>query len=308
MATNRQEISVSQVDPEFRMIPNNEIRRYEHQPRRHFDEQSIKDLSVSIRDNGQTTAVIVTQRPGEDFYVLIGGERRWRACGILSKEDGKPYLVKTVIEQYVDEYWLFRLAFLDNLHREDMAPLDIAAGFERLRTSGLSVEKIAKLYGKSVPFVYSYLGLNGLDDRVKALMHPDRPKDGRLGVTQAIEISKVTDLDLQFQIADEAVVSRMTVRDLQVLTVQQAEEAGVALRSPIRAAAKARTPNKDYELLKTFLKNAERWLDRETDRLDFANMYVNRGNPEDDLLADTETINRLLQKMRKLKLEIGKSL
>ena len=250
---------LGQVKPELRMIPHDEIHRYEHQPRRHFDEQGIKDLAVSIRENKQTTAVIVTQRPHQDFYVLIGGERRWRACGILSREDGKPYLVKAVVEQYVDEDWLFRLAFLDNLHREDMPPLDIAAGFERLRQSGMSVQSISKLYGKSEPFVYSYLGLNGLDDRVKALMHPTRPKDGRLGVTQAIEISKVTDLNLQFQIADEAVISRMTVRDLQVLTVQQAEEAGVSLRSPIRTPLKARSPNKDYELLKTFLTNSERW-------------------------------------------------
>jgi ParB/RepB/Spo0J family partition protein len=307
MTTNVIEVTKA-GEPAFRMIPQNEIRRYEHQPRRHFDEQTIKELAVSIRENGQATAVIVTQRPNEDFYILIGGERRWRACSLLSQEQGSSYPVKAVIEQYVDEDWLFKMAFLDNLHREDMAPLDIAAGFERLRESGMSVENIAKLYGKSIPFVYNYLGLNGLDDRVKALMHPSLGKDRRLGVTQAVEISKITDRELQFQIADEAVVSRMTVRDLQFMAIQQADEAGIPLRASIATSARQRSPSKDYELLSRFLQNTERWLDREPHRLDFSGLYANRINAEEDLMADMETINRLLQKMRKLKLDVGKSL
>jgi ParB family transcriptional regulator, chromosome partitioning protein len=307
MATKTEEVTeVGQ--PSFRMIPSNEIRRYEHQPRRHFDEQSIKELAVSIDENGQATAVIVTRRPNEDFYILIGGERRWRACGLLAKKQGSPWLVKANIEPYVDEDWLFKMAFLDNLHREDMMPLDIAAGFERLRQSSMSVENIAKLYGKSVPFVYNYLGLNGLDERVKALMHPDRPKDKRLGVTQAVEISKITDHNLQFQIADEAVVSRMTVRDLQVMAIQQSEEMGVPLRVAITKPARSRVGSDDYAILTTFLRNTESWLDRELRRLDFTGMYINRTDAEDDVMADTETLNRLLQKMRKLKLEVGKSL
>tara|TARA_B100000508_G_scaffold136238_1_gene129005 strand:+ start:408 stop:1328 length:921 start_codon:yes stop_codon:yes gene_type:complete len=295
------------VETIFQMIPHDQITRYEEQPRTHFDERGIAELAESIRENGQNTPILVTQRPGEKHYVLIGGERRWRACELLSKENGSPFMMKAVVEPYVDEDTLFSAAFIDNLHRVDMPPLDVAAGFERLRGRGKSVEQIAKLYGKSVPFVYNYLGLNGLDDRVKALMDPTLPREKRLGVTQAIEVSKITNRDLQFQVAEEAVISRMTVRDMQLAAAQQAEEMGIPLR-PGKEVARPRKPSDDYEILKTFLRKTESWLDRELQRMDFSEIYGHRDDAEDEVLADTETVNRLLQKMRKLKLGIGKSL
>jgi len=296
-----------QVETTFQMVPHDQIKRYEKQPRTYFDQRGIAELAESIRENGQNTSILITKRPGEEHYVLIGGERRWLACGIISEEQGSPFMMKSVVEPYVDEETLFSAAFIDNLHRVDMPPLDVAVGFERLRQSGKTVEEIAKLYGKSVPFVYNYLGLNGLDERVKALMDPGRPKDNRLKVSQAIEVSKITNNDLQFQIADEAVLSRMTLRDMQLAAAQQSEELGIPLR-PEKQASRLRKPSDDYEILRAFLQKTERWLDRELPRMDFSDMYGHRSDAEDEVLADTETTNRLLQKMRKLKLGIGKSL
>ena len=181
---------------EFKWVPWDEIKPFEGQPRTYISPQSIEELADSIFAEGQTTPILVVQRPDEEHYTLKGGERRWRACEVLTKRTGKPFLMKVVVEPYEGEEKLFIDAFLDNLHRVDMPPLDVAAGFKRLRQQGRSVEEISKLYGQSVPHVYNYLSLNRLDDRVKALMHPNLPKDKRLGVTQAIEVAKITNAEL----------------------------------------------------------------------------------------------------------------
>jgi hypothetical protein len=60
--------------------------------------------------------------------------------------------------------------------------------------------------------------------------------------------------------------------------------------------------------MSTFLRNTERWLDREVSRMDFEAMYANKDDSDDVLMADVETVNRILQKMRKLKLGINKAL
>lgn len=288
----------------FEMIPHDQIKPYDEQPRTYVDMDSVADLAESIAEGGQNTPIIVTKRPDENHYILIGGERRWRACGLLSKRRGAPFVMKAVIEPYVDEATLFSKAFIDNLHREDMPPLDIAAGLKRLQEGGKTVEEIAKLYGRSVPYVYSYLALNGLDDRVKALMNPALEKRQRLGVTQAITLTKVPDAELQVTLAEEVVASNMSDGDLNIVMVQQAEERGVTLT---HAPKKKRDAKDQRRVLEAFLRNTERWLDRETAGLEVDRIY-GTGDGENRVLLDIEAVNRILTKTRGLKAKLNNAL
>lgn len=288
----------------FAMIPHDQIKPYDEQPRTYVDMNSVADLAESIAEGGQNTPIIVTKRPNDSHYILIGGERRWRACGLLSKRLGTPFVMKAVIEPYIDEATLFSKAFIDNLHREDMPPLDIAAGLKRLQEGGKTVEEIAKLYGRSVPYVYSYLALNGLDDRVKALMNPALEKRQRLGVTQAITLTKVPDAELQVTLAEEVVASNMSDGDLNIAMVQQAEERGVTLT---HAPKKKRDATDQRRVLETFLRNTERWLDRETAGLEVDRIYAT-GDGGDRVLLDIEAVNRILTKMRGLKAKLNNAL
>ena len=101
-------------------------------------------------------------------------------------------------------------------------------------------------------------------------------------------------------------MSRMTVRDMQLSAIQQADEMGISLKLSVKKLAAK--PSKDYDILRRFLRNSENWLDRELQRMNFEAMYAHRDGAEDLVLYDTETVNRILQKVRKLKLAIGKAL
>lgn len=284
------------------MIPHDQIKPYNKQPRTYIDPQGVIELADSIEEGGQNTPVIVTQRPTESFYTLIGGERRWQACGILCERQGMVFDMKAVIEPWESEEILFGKAFIDNLHRADMPPLDVSAGFKRLLDSGKKVEEIAKLYGRSNKTVYDYLALNDLDDRVKALMNPELGKKA-LGITQAITLTKIPNADLQFTLAEEVVASKMSDADLNIAMVQQADERGIKLTRP---AKKPRRPIDQLRVLHTFTKNTERWLDREIQSMDVEAMYSNQDDTQVEY--DIDAVNRILTKMRKLKARLSEVL
>lgn len=286
------------AEGEFRMVPHYKLKPYERQPRTFFSEKDIAELADSIEDKEQFTPIIATLIPSDDLFTIVGGERRWRACCVLAQRHSTDFLVKTVVVPYRGEQWLFRSAFMDNLYRADMHPLDIAAAFKRLREFDEPLEEIAKLYGVSITYVANYLRLNDLDGRVKELMHPDRGKNRQLGVSQAIEIAKVKDKELQFKIADETIDAHLTIRDTQYAIFQHASAAGESVYS-YRGGA-SRKPSDDYKVLKSFLGRTENWLDRCGDRIEFAELYLYRDDPEQDLKLDLEQVKRIRDKFSKL--------
>lgn len=286
----------------FEMIPHNLIKHYDAQPRTYLDMDRVAELAESIAAEGQNTAIIVTKRPRDTHYTLIGGERRWRACGILSEQQGSPFMMKANVEPYVDEITLFSKAFIDNVHHEDMPPLDVAAGFKRLlEEGGKSVEEIAKLYGKSAVFVRNYLTLNDLAPEVKQLMDPSLDTAVKLGVTQAIEIARVSDHSLQALLADEAVAARWTVRDVQIHT---SVHVPTTKRSRSKARPKdlfMRTPNDRRRLFQTFRSRTHAWLNREMNEMTFEKLFSNLSDGEEQREDALESIKQIEDKLKTLR-------
>lgn len=213
----------------FLYVRHDRITRFEQQPRTTFPKESIMELAESIRLEGQHTPVQVCKtdggkksspildNEGNVLFSLIDGERRWRACTLLAGETGKPFLMKVTIEivKSVEDH--FRRSFGANFQREDMTPIDVAAGLLRLRESAdkPTYEQLAKSYGKSIQYIINYLSLNNLDTQVKEMMSQSLPKDSRLRVTHAIQIARVLNKDKQVQLAEEALELGLSVLDLR---------------------------------------------------------------------------------------------
>jgi ParB family chromosome partitioning protein len=109
------------------------------QPRKHFDQGKLEELAQSIAVNGLLEPVIVVKRGKK--YMIIAGERRWRACGIAGIEQIPVRILKA------DDQTVAELALLENLQREDLSVVEEARAYEGLVNMGLSHEEIARKMG-----------------------------------------------------------------------------------------------------------------------------------------------------------------
>ena len=138
----------------------NAIEPNPHQPRKRFEEESLESLAQSIRSCGVIQPIVVKKEG--DYYLLVAGERRWRASKIAG--------LKTIpaIVRHLQDDALFQTALVENLQREDLNPMEEAEGYLRLKEEfHLSQEEISSRVGKSRPAIANALRLLQLDERVK---------------------------------------------------------------------------------------------------------------------------------------------
>lgn len=143
------------------MLPIDSLEPNPDQPRKHFDQGALDDLTASIKDRGVLQPVIARRKPSGEGFFLIAGERRWRASRAagLSK-------IPTLIRQKDDPA---ELALIENLQREDLAPLEEAEALLRLKDArGFTDEQLGAVIGKSRPTVTELLSLNNLPEHIKA--------------------------------------------------------------------------------------------------------------------------------------------
>jgi ParB family chromosome partitioning protein len=134
-------------------IPIAQIHPNPYQPRRVFDEDSLRELADSIRQVGVLQPIIVRQ-DGIEEYTLVAGERRLRAAQMAGLES-IPAIVRTPSEQQMLE-----MALIENLQREDINPMDAALAYKHLMDEfGLTQEQVAIRVGKSVPAISNTLRL-----------------------------------------------------------------------------------------------------------------------------------------------------
>lgn len=258
------------------------IHRFEGQPRRYFDQKGLEDLADDIKANGQKTPVRVCKHSSErGVFVLIGGERRWRAFGIIRDESGTDPIVNCFIDAVHDERHHFREALLDNLHREDLIPLDEAAAYQRLYSESgagshrAKVLEISVLVKKSFTHIENYLALHSLPDDVKRFMDPRRPRDERLTVSAAIEIARSTrDKKLQLSIAEESIERSLGIADTRGLISVRTGKSGYGI------GGRLRKPADDYKAFKNFVGSTLNRARRINTGLDLAKLYDTRETVE----------------------------
>ncbi|MEK6608483.1 MAG: ParB/RepB/Spo0J family partition protein, partial [Myxococcota bacterium] len=128
---------------DFLHCPVDEIRPAPDQPRRRFSDDGLASLAATIREHGVVQPLLVRRERGRDGFVIIAGERRWRAAQRAGLRE-VPIVVKEAAPREA-----FELALIENLQREDLDPLEEAEAFSRLASEhGLSQDAISARVGK----------------------------------------------------------------------------------------------------------------------------------------------------------------
>lgn len=219
-----QEVSPSDSslpDSALREVPVGAIEPNPHQPRVHFDDESLKELAASIKEIGVLQPLLVREvTPGK--YQLIAGERRWRAA-----QRAKLSMVPVVVRE-VTELDSVEQALVENLHRQDLTALEEASAYQQLAEDfGLTHEMVAKRVGKSRSAVTNALRLLTLPAAVQGYL-----ADGRLSAGHAKALLSCDDTKLMEQFAADAVKGDWSVR--------ATEE---AVRQGVRAAKPEKKPS-----------------------------------------------------------------
>jgi ParB/RepB/Spo0J family partition protein len=145
------------------LIPLSKLTPNPHQPRKHFDEESIAELATSIRERGVIQPILV-RRIDDDHYELLAGERRFRASQAAGLS-----VIPAIVRDKDDP---LEIALIENLQREDLTPLEEAEALHGLaERHGYSHRELAEILGKSRPYVSNVLSLLRLPDRVKSEIH-----------------------------------------------------------------------------------------------------------------------------------------
>jgi len=189
--------------PVLREIPVADITPNPNQPRVHFDEESLAELTASIQQIGVLQPVLV--RPVGTGFELIAGERRWRAAGRAGLAT-IPAVVRTS-----DDLASVEQALVENLHRQDLTALEEAAAYQQLiEDFNLTHEHVADRVGKSRSAITNTLRLLGLPPAIQHLL-----ADGRLSAGHARALLGTPDRALQEDLARRAADEGWTVRAVE---------------------------------------------------------------------------------------------
>lgn len=207
--------------PGIEEIPINQIDPNPYQPRNNFDEESLAGLTASIRELGVLQPILVRQM-SEDRYAIIAGERRWRAA----KRAGLQF-IPVIVRQVNDELTL-QHALVENLHRDDLNPLEEAAAYQQLvEDFDLTQEEVAQKVGKSRSAVANLLRLFQLPPQVQRLV-----AEGRVSAGHAKALLGTPDRAFQESLARRVATDGLSVRETEEAVRQRNGLAGSPGGSP----------------------------------------------------------------------------
>lgn len=190
--------------PRLAELPIDSLSPNPHQPRVHFDEETLAELAASIREIGVLQPVLA-RAVGGGKYQLVAGERRWRAARRAGLST-IPAIVRTT-----DDLSSIEQALVENLHRQDLTPLEEAAAFQQLiEDFGLTHEQVSSRVGKSRSAVTNTLRLMSLPPSIQHLL-----ADGRLSAGHARALLGSPDRVFQEFLAKRAVDDGLSVRAVE---------------------------------------------------------------------------------------------
>ena len=185
-------------------LPLANIEPNPNQPRKNFDPESLKELAQSIQVHGVIQPIVVCPR-GDGTYIIIAGERRYKACKMLRMET-IPVIIKRYTEQEMKE-----IALIENLQRDDLNPIETAYAMKQLVDEfGFTQEALAKRLGISRPNVTNTIRLLSLAPEVMTMV-----EQGKLAPNSARALVMITDKELQVDLAKKAINQQMTTRQIE---------------------------------------------------------------------------------------------
>lgn len=200
------------------------------QPRKDFDEKSLRDLADSIKAHGLLQPILV--RPDanrNDYYEIIAGERRWRAAQLAQLHE-VPVIVLTL-----SDIEALEIALIENLQREDLNPIEEAQGYQKLLDDyGHTQEQLAKALGKSRSHIANTVRLLGLPDKIQGYLAEGKMSSGH---ARALITS-----DNPEELAQQVVSKGLNVRQTEALA------SDMSGKEPSKTVQKTKMP-KDSDTL-----------------------------------------------------------
>ena len=186
------EVEISQIDHN----PN--------QPRKTFNEESLKEMSTSIATYGVLQPLLLVKQDN-GRYLIIAGERRFRAA-MMAGLKKVPAIIREFTEQQIQE-----ISLIENLHREDLNAIEAAEGMrELMENHGLTQEDVALRIGKSRPYVTNTLRLLQLPKEVTEMV-----REGILSPGHARALISIDDKEYLINLAKQACDNKLTVREIE---------------------------------------------------------------------------------------------
>ena len=193
-------------------LPISQVESYSAQPRKLFDGEALEELADSIREHGVIQPLTV-RKLSSGYYQIIAGERRWRAARMA----GLTEIPAVVIE--ADDQKAAELALVENLQREDLNPMEEAAGYQSLiQTYHMTQEEAARRVGKSRSAVANAMRLLGLQPGVRKLV-----EEGSLSAGHARALLPLSPA-LQVKAAEAVVQGQLSVRQTEGLAKKMLAE------------------------------------------------------------------------------------
>ena len=198
--------AIETTPSDFEYLPLQRIEPQQTQPRTHFEQIQIDELTDSVRTHGILTPLIV-RKVDDGYYQIIAGERRWRAARAAGLSE---LPVRIVV---ADDKSALELAMVENLQREDLSPIEEARGYKALMEEfGMTQEEVAQRVSKSRPAIANALRLLTLPAELMELV-----MQGTLSAGSARALLSLKNEEMIKSAARTVVSNDMNVRDVELL-------------------------------------------------------------------------------------------
>lgn len=212
------------------------------QPRREFNEESLRELADSIAQIG-IVQPITLRDTGDGFYTIIAGERRWRACQMAGLERVPAYI------RTVDDENMMEMALVENIQRQDLTALEVALAYQHLiEQYGLTQEQLSEKVGKNRATVTNYLRLLKLPASIQVAL-----KERQIDMGHARALLSLDDPKAQLHVFDEMVANGLSVRRVEEMVKELSAGGTVKGKDGKRIRQKGSTLSTEYNVLRDSL-------------------------------------------------------
>ena len=204
-------------------VPLHRVEPNPLQPRKEFDPETLQALADSIAEHGMIQPLTVREAPG-GYYQIIAGERRWRAARLAGLEEVPVLVVEA------DDRKVMELALVENLQREDLNPMEEAAGYQTLMEEyGLTQAEAAQRVGKSRPAVANALRLLSLSQELAELVRGGKLSPGHARALLGLKSEKA-----RIQAAQRIMALQLSVRQAETLCKNLEKEKEAPQPAPLQ--------------------------------------------------------------------------
>lgn len=211
------------------------------QPRSIFEEETLEELAASIRSLG-VIQPITLKETGTEKYMIISGERRYRAS-LIAGLDRIPAYIKTAADENVVE-----MALIENIQREDLNSIEIALAYQKLLDSyGLTQEKLSERVGKKRATIANYLRLLKLPAEIQVGL-----KDKKIDMGHARALIPVEDPEVQLALYEQILAEGLSVRNVEDI-VRGGVDAIILQENKEKSAGGRQKLPEEFNLLKNHL-------------------------------------------------------